>query len=372
MSRDVLDRDPIADEPLRILEPDGSVAAPDLVPDLEAETLLSMYRDLKFCRRFDERMISLQRQGRLGTYASMAGQEGSQIGSTYALADDDLVSYQYREHGAVVARGAPWEYLLYWMGHEDGNAALAEIDVFPLNISIGGHLPHVVGWSWAAKLDGADRVGVAHFGDGSTSEGDFHEALNFAGVYDTPTVFVCNNNRWAISIPRADQTASETLAQKAHAYGFRGIQVDGMDPLATYVATKAARENALDPDEGELRPTLLETLQYRFGAHTTADDPSAYRDEEEVKEWRRKDPVDRFELYLRYEGHLDNGRIEAVEAEVEETLADLIERTEERSADPTEMFEYVYEEPTPRLEEQRDSLDDLRATHGDDALLEED
>ncbi|MFC6766327.1 thiamine pyrophosphate-dependent enzyme, partial [Natrinema soli] len=244
MSRDVLEpalleRDP--DDRIRILDADGTVLAPELEPDLEPETLRSMYRDMRFARRFDERMISLQRQGRLGTYSSLAGQEGAQIGSTYALADDDMLSFQYREHGALAARGLPWEYLLYWMGHEAGNAALADIDVFPLNISIAGHLPHAVGWAWAAKLNGDDRVGVVHFGDGSTSEGDFHEAMNFAGVFDTPNVFVCNNNQWAISVPRERQTASATIAQKARAYGFAGVQVDGMDPLATYVVTAAAR-----------------------------------------------------------------------------------------------------------------------------------
>ncbi|GAB7019507.1 thiamine pyrophosphate-dependent dehydrogenase E1 component subunit alpha [Halostagnicola bangensis] len=384
MSRDVLDRDP--DDRVQILDPTGDVVAPDLVPDLEAETLLSMYRDMKFCRRFDERMISLQRQGRLGTYASLAGQEGSQIGSTYALSEEDMLSFQYREHGAIVSRDLPWEYLLYWMGHEDGNAALTDLNVFPLNISIAGHIPHAVGWSWAAKLKGDERVGVVHFGDGSTSEGDFHEAMNFAGVFDTPTVFLCHNNQWAISVPRERQTASKTIAQKAHAYGFDGVQVDGMDPLATYVVTKAAREKALGsvedaPDEQgaededdsseQLRPTLIEAVQYRFGAHTTADDPSVYRDDEEVKEWRERDPIDRFELYLRNEGLIDNGHIESVEAEVEETLAELLERAEDYEADPRAMFEYTYDEPTPRLEAQREQLESLRSIHGDDALLED-
>ncbi|AHG00308.1 2-oxoacid dehydrogenase [Halostagnicola larsenii XH-48] len=383
MSRDVLDRAP--DDRVQILDPTGEVVAPDLLPDLEEATLHAMYRDMKFCRRFDERMISLQRQGRLGTYASLAGQEGSQIGSTYALSEADMLSFQYREHGAVVSRDLPWEYLLYWMGHEDGNAALADVNVFPLNISIAGHIPHAVGWSWAAKLRGDERVGVVHFGDGSTSEGDFHEGLNFAGVFDTPTVFFCNNNQWAISVPRERQTASATIAQKADAYGFTGVQVDGMDPLATYVVTKAARERALgsledapadgtnaDSDASDrLRPTLIEAVQYRFGAHTTADDPSVYRDDEEVKQWRERDPIDRFELFLRNRGLIDNGHIEAVEAEVEETLEDLLDRTAAYEPDPREMFEYTYEEPTERLEDQRAHLESLRSTHGDDALLED-
>ena len=358
------------DDRVRVLDADGTVVAPDLEPDLDPETLRSMYRDMRFSRRFDERAISLQRQGRLGTYASLAGQEGSQIGSTYALEDADLLSYQYREHGAVVARDLPWEYLLYWMGHEDGNAALADIDVFPLNISIGSHVPHVVGWAWAAKLNGDDRVGVVHFGDGATSEGDFHEGMNFAGVFDTPTIFFCNNNQWAISVPRENQTASATFAQKARAYGFEGIQVDGMDPLATYVVTRAARAKAADSDEGRPRPTLIEAVQYRYGAHTTADDPSVYRDDEEVERWRERDPIDRFEAYLRDRGALDDERIERIEREIEATLAELVDRAEGAEADPRNLFEHTYAERTPRLERQQAALEELRAEYGDDALLD--
>ncbi|MDS0476598.1 pyruvate dehydrogenase (acetyl-transferring) E1 component subunit alpha [Natrinema sp. 1APR25-10V2] len=367
--RDLLEREP--DDRVRVLDPDGTVVDSELEPDLAAETLRSMYRDMRFSRRFDERMISLQRQGRLGTYASLAGQEGSQIGSTYALADDDMLSFQYREHGAIAARGMPWEYLLYWMGHEDGNAALAEIDVFPLNISIGGHLPHAVGWAWAAKLNGDQRASVVHFGDGATSEGDFHEAMNFAGVFDAPTIFFCNNNQWAISVPRERQTASATIAEKARAYGFEGVQVDGMDPLATYVVTRAAREKALEGDGDRLRPTLIEAIQYRYGAHTTADDPSVYRDDAEVERWRERDPIDRFEAYLRTDGVLDDDRIDAIETEIEDTVATLVERAEAVEGDPTDIFEYTYAEPTPRLEEQREDLENLRDAHGDSELLED-
>ncbi|ELZ19417.1 pyruvate dehydrogenase (acetyl-transferring) E1 component subunit alpha [Haloterrigena salina JCM 13891] len=371
VERAVLEREP--DDRIRILDTDGTIVAPELEPDLADETLRSMYRDMRFSRRFDERMISLQRQGRLGTYASLAGQEGSQIGSTYALADDDMLSFQYREHGAVVSRDLPWEYLLYWMGHEDGNAALAEIDVFPLNISIGGHLPHAVGWSWAAKLNGDERASVVHFGDGATSEGDFHEAMNFAGVFDTPTIFFCNNNQWAISIARENQTASATIAQKAGAYGFEGVQVDGMDPLASYVVTRAARETALDArsgDDGRPRPTLIEAVQYRYGAHTTADDPSAYRDEAEVERWRERDPIDRFETYLRNRGVLDDDGIETIESEIEATLEELVDRAESAEADPRNIFEHAYDELTPRLEEQREELETLRERHGDGELLD--
>ncbi|ARS90746.1 pyruvate dehydrogenase (acetyl-transferring) E1 component subunit alpha [Natrarchaeobaculum aegyptiacum] len=364
---DLFDRAP--DDRVQVLDADGTVVAPDLEPDLEAETLRSMYRDMRFCRRFDERMVSLQRQGRLGTYAPLAGQEGSQIGSTYALADEDMLSFQYREHGAVATRGMPWEYVLYWMGHEQGNAAIADLNVFPLNISIGAHIPHAVGWSWAATLRGDESVSVVHFGDGATSEGDVHEGMNFAGVFDTPTLFFCNNNQWAISIPRERQTASATIAQKATAYGFDGVQVDGMDPLATYVVTKVAREKAL-ADDGRPAPTLIEAIQYRYGAHTTADDPTAYRDEDDLERWRDRDPIDRFEAYLRERSILDDAEIATIEDEIEADLEELITEAEAAEADPAAMFADVYEEPTPRLEAQRASLADLRERHGDDELLD--
>ena len=366
---DVLSREP--DERVQVLDRDGTVVAPDLLPNLDDETFVSMFRDMRFCRQFDERMISLQRQGRLGTYASLAGQEGSQIGSMYALAEEDIVAYQYREHGAVVARGFPWEYLLYWAGHEEGHEALADRNIFPLNISIADHLPHVTGMAMAMKFRAEPRVAVAHFGDGATSEGDFHEALNFAGVYDVPAVFVCNNNQWAISTPREEQTASRTFAQKADAYGFEGVAVDGMDPLAMYVVTNAAREKALDTSDGTPRPTLVEAVQYRYGAHTTADDPSVYRDDAEVEAWRRRDPLDRFETFLRETGRLDDDRIDEIDEEIAEVLADAIDRMESFEADPDSMFEYVYEDQTPEIRAEHEEFQRFRDTYGDESFLRE-
>ncbi|WP_336338015.1 pyruvate dehydrogenase (acetyl-transferring) E1 component subunit alpha [Haloarcula brevis] len=368
MSRDVLNRAP--DDRIQALDADGEIVAPDLMPDLSDEALVSMYRDMRFARRFDERMISLQRQGRLGTYSSLAGQEGAQVGSTYALADADTIFYQYREHGTLVARGLPWEYVLYWMGHEAGNAAIGDVNVFPLNISIGAHLPHAVGWSWAAKGKGDERVGVVHFGDGATSEGDFHEAMNFAGVFETPTVFFCNNNQWAISVPRERQTASQTLAQKADAYGFDGVQVDGMDPLATYTVTEAARERAVGADGSEAEPVFVEAVQYRFGAHTTADDPDVYRDDAEVEEWRERDPLARMEAFLRNCNLLDDGKLDVMDDTIDERLGEIIDTAEAHAADPTDLFADVYAASTPNIDDQREYFEALRERHGDDALLE--
>ncbi len=312
--------DPLADEAVaRVLGPDGSPLPDATVPDLSDERFRAIYRDLVTTRRFDERAVSLQRQGRIGTYAPCAGQEGSAVGSTHALAADDLISYQYREHGAVVVRDLLSEYLPYWMGHESGTEAIADGNVFPLNIGIAAHLPHAVGASWAFDHRDEDRVVACHFGDGATSEGDFHEAMNFAGVFDTPTLFCCHNNGWAISIPESRQTATDTFAQKATAYGFDGVRVDGMDPLASYAVTREAAERARpggdepggDASADDPRPVLVEFVEYRFGAHTTADDPTAYREPDDVDPWRALDPLDRMEAFLRETGRIDDEGVAA-------------------------------------------------------------
>ncbi|WP_369684450.1 pyruvate dehydrogenase (acetyl-transferring) E1 component subunit alpha [Haloarchaeobius sp. HME9146] len=354
---------------VRRLDEDGRPVEEGYEPPLEDEQLVALYRDMRLGRRFDDRMISLQRQGRIGTYASLAGQEGAQFGSMYAMDEVDWLSYQYREHAGPIVRDCLAPYIQYWMGHEEGNAALVDENIMPLNISIGSHIPHATGYAWAAKLRGDDRAVVCHFGDGATSEGDFHEGLNFAGVFDVPAVFVCNNNQWAISVPTEQQTASETFAQKAEAYGFEGVRVDGMDPLAMYEVTRDALEKAKDPDEDKRRPTLIEAVQYRFGAHTTADDPTKYRDDSEVEAWKQKDPIVRLEAFLRGRGLLDDERIEAIETEVSETLAEAVDAAMAVEADPDSMFQYVYENQTRRLAEDTARLRALRSAFGDDALL---
>ncbi len=279
-----LERDPRTR--VQILADDGSVLEDAEPPDLGDEELIEIYHQMRLARHFDQRAVSLQRQGRMGTYPPLSGQEGAQIASAHALDEDDWLFPSYREHGAGLVRGLSLERtLLYWMGHEEGNAIPEGANIFTVAVPIASQIPHAVGHAWAAKLKGDDTAAICYFGDGATSEGDFHEGLNFAGVFDTPNVFFCNNNQWAISVPRERQTASETLAQKATAYGFEGVQVDGMDPLAVYKVTREAVEKSKSPDEGELRPTLIEAVQYRFGAHTTADDPSVYREDDEVEEW---------------------------------------------------------------------------------------
>jgi pyruvate dehydrogenase E1 component alpha subunit len=355
---------------VRVLDPDGRLLPGATEPDLSDEALVTMYEAMRAARHFDERAVSWQRQGRLATYAPMSGQEAGQVASTLALADEDWAFPTYREHAVRLVAGFDLtEVLRGLMGAELPCGSADGPTVAPECIPIATQLPHATGAAMAARHRGDESVALAHFGDGATSEGDFHEALNFAGVFDAPAVFLCHNNQWAISLPRRRQTASATLAQKADAYGFEGIRVDGMDPLAVYSVVRYAREKALDPDPEDLRPTLIESVEYRYGAHTTADDPDVYRDDGEVEYWRDRDPIDRLETFLVETGRLDEDRVDAIDARVEERVADAIETAEAEAApDPDDLFEHVYDEVPDHLARQHENLRRLRERHGD-ALL---
>jgi pyruvate dehydrogenase E1 component alpha subunit len=362
----VLDRD--ADDMVRVIDEEGRVVGD--VPDIDDDRLVEMYRQMRLARHFDTRAVNLQRQGRMGTYPPLSGQEAAQVGSATALREHDWLFPSYREHLATYVRGVPLHRtLLFWMGHEEGNVPPPEANVFAAAVPIATQTLHATGLAWAKRLRDDPGAVLCYFGDGATSEGDFHEACNFAGVFDVPCVFFCNNNQWAISVPRERQTASDTLAQKAHAYGFEGVQVDGMDPLAVYRVASAALEKARADDPDGHRPTLVEAVQYRFGAHTTADDPSVYRSDEEVDTWKRKDPIPRTETFLRERGLLDDERVDAIETAISDEVAEAIERAESTPRpEPTDQFEHAYTNPPPALGKQRDELAALYDEFGEEGF----
>jgi 2-oxoisovalerate dehydrogenase E1 component len=298
-------------ETLRVIDAQGNLVGGD--PGLDPELYQTMYRNMVLSRTLDRRMLALQRQGRIGTYAMLEGQEAVQIGSALALAPNDFVFPSYREHGVQVTRGLPIEVLLaYWKGLPNAGWDMEKYRTGIVTVPIATQLPHAVGYSYVTQLRGEDTVTVTYFGDGATSEVDFHSGMNFAGVWKTPTVFICANNLYAISVPYSKQTASETIAQKAQAYGFPGIRVDGMDPIAVYLATRRAANHA----RAGKGPTLIEALTYRYGPHATADDPTLYRSDDEVEVWKEKDPIDRLRRFLERRGEWDQRADEKVAMEV--------------------------------------------------------
>lgn len=302
-------------ETLSIIDAHGDLVGDD--PGLDAELYQTMYRNMVLARALDRKMLALQRQGRIGTYAMLEGQEAVQIGSALALEPNDFVFPSYREHGVQVTRGLPMEVLLaYWKGLPNAGWDIAKYRTGVVTVPIASQLPHAVGYSYMTQLRGEDTVTITYFGDGATSEVDFHSGMNFAGVWKTPTIFVCANNLYAISVPYEKQTASETIAQKAEAYGFEGLRVDGMDPIAMYLATRLAARRAR---EGR-GPTLIEAMTYRYGAHATADDDSLYRDSDEVKAWKEKDAIERLRRFLENRGEWDERVGEKVEMEITEAV----------------------------------------------------
>ncbi len=277
----------------RVLAAEGSVIG-DL-PQLEGKDYVEMYRLMAASRDYDRRALAAQRLGRIGTYAMMEGHEAAQVGAAYALGPNDFVYPAYREHGVQITRGMPLDVMLsYYRGLPTADWDVHAFRMANNTIPIASHLPHSVGHAYAARQRGEDIVTINFFGDGATSETDFHSGLNFAAVWKTPTVFVCENNGYAISVPYRKQTASETIVQKAVAYGAAGVRVDGMDVLAMYQATREAIERAR---RGE-GPTLIEALCYRYGGHATADDARLYRPEAEETDWRARDPLVRFRAFL--------------------------------------------------------------------------
>lgn len=349
-------------EYLSILDEDGGLDE-DLEPDLDDEMLLEMHRVMLLSRRFDDRRLRWQRSGRIGTFAPVKGQEAAQLGAVAALEDDDWMVPSFRETAAATWRGAPLtSFVLFDAGFNEGAAVEEGSRDLPIAIPVASQVPHAAGLGYAMKQTGADDVVMVFFGDGATSEGDFHEGMNFAGVFELPVVFVCQNNQWAISVPREEQTASKSIAQKALAYGFPGLQVDGNDILASYVACSEAVDRARS-GEG---PMLVELSTYRLSVHTTADDPSKYRSEEEEEEWNERDPLPRFQGYMKEKGLLDDDAIDELESEIEDQIDgvwdEASERMDELAKQPEAMFDHVYAEMPAHLTEQRRAFIDNGGT----------
>jgi pyruvate dehydrogenase E1 component alpha subunit len=320
-------------ETFHIIDEDGTASEMD--PGLPQEMLLKMYRMMVQTRAFDEKAIKLQRAGRMGTYPPMDGQEAVQIGSAFALDKSDWMVPSFREGGAMAVKGVPMkQQFMMWMGNDMGNHIPEDVNCLPTSIPVGSQVLHITGMAWAAKIRKENIAILGYFGDGATSRGDFHASLNYAGVFQVPAVYVCCNNGFAISMPVADQTHAETLAQKAVAYGIRGYRLDGMDALATYVLVKDAVEKA---KKGE-GPTLIEAECYRFGPHTTADNPDLYRSKEEVEKIKKKiDPITRFRNYLVKKKLWDDSK--------EKSLVDEIDNKVDAAAKEAE------KEPQPSLED---------------------
>ena len=339
---------------LSILDEDGGVDSA-LEPSLPDEVLLRMHRTMVLARRFDERMLTLQRQGRIGTFAPIKGQE-AQIGAAVVLEPDDWLVPSFREMPAELWRGKSMEsILLLYGGYNEGGYVPEGLNNLPVAIPVGSQTLHAAGLAYAIKYRKQKQVAMTFFGDGATSEGDFHEALNFSAVFQVPVVFVVQNNHWAISVPRSRQTHSKTLAQKALAYDMPGLQVDGNDVLAVYAAAK----EAVDRARAGGGPSLIESVTYRISMHTTADDPKKYRTEAEVEEWIKRDPLTRFQKYLTGKGLLTAEAIARVEAEVQSEIKAAEERWAqqvEKAIEPLDMFAHAYAEMPPHLLAQREEL----------------
>ncbi|GAA0446792.1 pyruvate dehydrogenase (acetyl-transferring) E1 component subunit alpha [Streptomyces stramineus] len=338
-------------ELVQLLTPEGErVEHPDYSIDLSSEELRGLYRDMVLTRKFDAEATTLQRQGELGLWASLLGQEAAQIGSGRATRPDDYVFPTYREHGVAWCRGVdPTNLLGMFRGVNHGGWDPNENNFHLYTIVIGSQALHATGYAMGVAKDGADSAVIAYFGDGASSQGDVAEAFTFSAVYNAPVVFFCQNNQWAISEPTERQTRVP-LYQRAQGYGFPGVRVDGNDVLAVLAVTRAALERART-GQG---PMLIEAFTYRMGAHTTSDDPTKYRRDEERELWEAKDPILRLRTYLEREGHADEAFFAGLETE-SEALAKRVRDAVRTMPDPDNMaiFENIYADGHALVDEER-------------------
>jgi pyruvate dehydrogenase E1 component alpha subunit len=359
-------------EVIRVIDDDGKVVHPEREPVLTGDELRRLFRTMLLVRLLDERMLLLQRQGRMGFYLTSLGEEATHIGAAHALRLGDWLYPAYREIGAALYRGYPLNtFMCQLYGNADDpvkgrqmpvHHSVRRLNFVSVSSPVGSHIPHAVGTAWAAKLQKSEDVALAFFGDGATSTPTFHSSATFASLYKVPAILFCRNNGWAISVPSSTQSATPTFAQKAIAYGMKGVLVDGNDLLAVIhvVAEAAARARR---GEG---PTLIEARTYRRGAHSTSDDPSAYRDPAEVKAWERRDPLDRVRGYGQARGDLDAAFEAKARDEINAEIRAALAYAEGRPPKPPlgSLIEDVYAEPTPRLREEAAALEAEIARHG--------
>jgi pyruvate dehydrogenase E1 component alpha subunit len=338
-------------EPTRVLDTDGKLLGE---APIDLEETRRLFAAMTAARAYDTKCTTMQVQGRLATYAPFHGQEAAQIGAIAALRPDDWVVATYRDAAAMWFQGYPWVNLLLGrMGDERGGQAPVDVNVLPPSITVGAHMIHAVGLGWAEAMQQSDRIAMTFFGDGATSEGDFHEAMNFAGVYSTPTIFLCQNNGFAISMPRGGQTAAERLADKAVGYGMPGEFVDGNDLFAMVEVTRRAVARARRGDG----PTFIEAVTFRVGPHTTTDDAGRYRSDGEVEEWKRRDPIDRVRSYLQLQDAWDETWEAGVAASAVDEIEEAVAAAEAlEPLEPTEMFARMYASPTSAMDRQRSIL----------------
>jgi len=335
----------------QILNEDGVIVNEEANPNLSDEELVELMTRMVYTRILDQRSISLNRQGRLGFYAPTAGQEASQLASHYALEKEDWILPGYRDVPQIVWHGLPlWKAFLFSRGHFVGNQMPEGLNVLPPQIIIGAQYVQAAGVALGLKKRGAKNVAITYTGDGGSSQGDFYEGINFAGAFKAPAIFIVQNNQFAISTPREVQTSAKTIAQKGIAAGIASVLVDGMDPLAVYVATKDARDRAIN-GEG---PSLIETMCYRYGPHTmSGDDPTRYRTSDIDNEWAAKDPIVRFRKYLEGKGlWSEQKETEVIELAKEEIKAAIKQADETPKQKVTDLISNMYEELPRNLEEQ--------------------
>jgi pyruvate dehydrogenase E1 component alpha subunit len=351
---------------LQILDETGNVDR-KLEPKLDDDTLLRLHRAMTYAREGDQRMLKLQRQGRIGTFGPCTGQEASVCGPAFAMNADDWFVGSFRELGGRLARGESLiNTFVFHNGLEEGNVQAPGVTrLLPISIIVAAQTLHAVGIAYAMKLRGESAAVVTFLGDGGTSEGDFHEALNFASVWQVPVVFICQNNQWAISVPRGRQTHSRTIAQKAIAYDLPGVQVDGNDVLAMYASVK----EALDRARAGGGPTLIEAVTYRLMMHTTADDPTKYREDAEVQTWWQRDPLTRFRKYLEAKGLWNDDRQALLEEEIRKEIDAAVKEFEARKpVRPDAPFDHVFGTRHAVIEQQRaEFLADVAREEGEHA-----